>query len=44
MKEGKSLQAAKTEAAKINKDSAEMVSIAAVKYAFLKVGIGKDIV
>jgi arginyl-tRNA synthetase len=38
------LDEVKAGAAKINEESSEMVAIAAVKYAFLKVGIGKDIV
>lgn len=37
------LDSVKGEAEKINKDSAEMVAIAAVKYSFLKVGIGNNI-
>jgi arginyl-tRNA synthetase len=38
------LNEVKAEAAKINEASSEMVSIAAVKYAFLKVGVGHDMV
>ncbi len=37
------LQEVKSETEKINESSSEAVTVGAVKYAFLKVGIGKDI-